>query len=634
MTLQLRQSNAREEVSGTVTLVLSTDFSDERARLAHNLPLTTSSLLSSSAGTVGQAVSPIGTLQTAGSAGPSSSGTVDNSATQNSTNPEIPDDSTLPPNWEKRVDKYGRTFYIDHNTQITTWIRPVTNTAETQRRQAMAQQRFLPEVTPVTNDDNGPLPFGWERRMAPNGKSYYVDHNTQTSTWVHPGKLHQGRIITPGTLEAYRRQTITQLGDLPIGWEMRVHTDNRVYFVDHNSHTTTWDDPRLPSSVDSDVPEYKRNFQQKLSYFRSRPELRISQGQAIIEVRREQVMADAYEQIMALSPEQLIKKLTIRFTGEAGLDYGGVAREFFLLLSHEMFSPAYCLFQYSTHNNYTLQISPQSGINPEHLQYFRFVGRVAGMAVFHQKFLDAFFVSSFYKQILGLTYSLEDIESIDAEVYKSLVWMQDNDVDGLVGNFVVTDERFGENVDIELKPGGADIEVTNENKAEYIELLTEWRCGKRVQEQMKAFNQGLFELIPRHLLQIFDDKELELLIGGMADIDIDDWYKYTDYRNYTTNDDQIKWFWKCVREAFDSEKRARLLQFATGTSRVPVNGFKDLQGSDGPRRFCIERIEGSDALPKSHTCFNRIDLPTYRDYDTFVKKLTTAIEETIGFATE
>ena len=145
---------------------------------------------------------------------------------------------------------------------------------------------------------------------------------------------------------------------------------------------------------------------------------------------------------------------------------------------------------------------------------------------------------------------------------------------------------------------------------------------------------GLFEVIPFRLFQIFDDRELELLIGGMSEIDIDDWYKYTDYKNYSHGDDQVRWFWKCVREEFDNEKRARLLQFATGTSRVPVNGFKDLQGSDGPRRFCLERIEGPDMLPKSHTCFNRIDLPNYPNYDTLVAKLTMAIEETIGFATE
>jgi E3 ubiquitin-protein ligase NEDD4 len=91
-----------------------------------------------------------------------------------------------------------------------------------------------------------------------------------------------------------------------------------------------------------------------------------------------------------------------------------------------------------------------------------------------------------------------------------------------------------------------------------------------------------------------------LLIGGIAEIDVDDWKKHTDYRGYTETDEVIQFFWKCVR-SWDSEQKSRLLQFTTGTSRIPVNGFKDLQGSDGPRRFTIEKSGEVNQLPKSHT---------------------------------
>ncbi|KAK6091080.1 NEDD4 E3 ubiquitin-protein ligase, partial [Batrachochytrium dendrobatidis] len=124
-----------------------------------------------------------------------------------------------------------------------------------------------------------------------------------------------------------------------------------------------------------------------------------------------------------------------------------------------------------------------------------------------------------------------------------------------------------------------------------------------------------------------------LLIGGIADIDVDDWKKHTDYRGYTEDDEVIQWFWKSV-QSWDSEKKARLLQFVTGTSRIPVNGFKDLQGSDGPRRFTIEKTGEIESLPKSHTCFNRLDLPPYRSQSAFNRKITLAIEETIGFLQE
>lgn len=124
-----------------------------------------------------------------------------------------------------------------------------------------------------------------------------------------------------------------------------------------------------------------------------------------------------------------------------------------------------------------------------------------------------------------------------------------------------------------------------------------------------------------------------MLFGGIADIDVDDWEKHTDYRSYTKDDPVIVNFWKMIR-SWDSEKKARLLQFVTGTSRIPVNGFKDLHGSDGPRRFTIEKTGEVDRLPKAHTCFNRLDLPPYKTYEAMNGKLSMAIEETMGFGNE
>lgn len=137
--------------------------------------------------------------------------------------------------------------------------------------------------------------------------------------------------------------------------------------------------------------------------------------------------------------------------------------------------------------------------------------------------------------------------------------------------------------------------------------MIEWRIQKRVEEQFNAFVTGFNELIPPDLVNVFDERELELLIGGIADIDVEDWKKHTDYRGYTESDEVIKNFWQVIR-SWDAEQKSRLLQFATGTSRIPVNGFKDLQGSDGPRRFTIEKSGGDTALPKSHTWYVAIRL--------------------------
>lgn len=113
----------------------------------------------------------------------------------------------------------------------------------------------------------------------------------------------------------------------------------------------------------------------------------------------------------------------VRFVGEEGLDYGGLAREWFFLLSHEMLNPNYCLFEYAASGNYTMSINPNSGVNPEHLSYFQFIGRVIGLAVFHNKFIDCGFALPFYKQMLGKPIVLDDLESMDPEFHKSMHWI-------------------------------------------------------------------------------------------------------------------------------------------------------------------------------------------------------------------
>ncbi|KAK3995772.1 hypothetical protein QBC44DRAFT_13292 [Cladorrhinum sp. PSN332] len=578
----------------------------------------------------------------------------------------------LPAGWERREDNLGRTYYVDHNTRTTSWTRPTGASGAAENRVAEAntqverqrhQNRTLPEDrtgansptlqaqaaatqqanaatmmhTGTTTQGSGELPPGWEQRWTPEGRPYFVDHNTRTTTWVDPRRqqyirMYGGQNNASGTIQ---QQPVSQLGPLPSGWEMRLTNTARVYFVDHNTKTTTWDDPRLPSSLDQNVPQYKRDFRRKLIYFRSQPAMRILSGQCHIKVRRSHIFEDSFAEISRQSATDLKKRLMIKFDGEDGLDYGGLSREFFFLLSHEMFNPFYCLFEYSAHDNYTLQINPHSGINPEHLNYFKFIGRVVGLAIFHRRFLDAFFIGALYKMMLGKSVVLADMEGVDADFHRSLQWILENDISDamLEQTFSTEDERFGVMCVEDLKPNGRNIEVTNENKKEYVDLMVKWRIEKRIADQFQAFKEGFHELIPQDLINVFDERELELLIGGIAEIDVDDWKKHTDYRGYTESDEVIKFFWETVR-SWDGEQKSRLLQFTTGTSRIPVNGFKDLQGSDGPRRFTIEKAGDITNLPKAHTCFNRLDLPPYKTLEMLQNKMTIAVEETMGFGQE
>lgn len=381
--------------------------------------------------------------------------------------------------------------------------------------------------------------------------------------------------------------------------------------------------------------QYERSFRWKLSQFRYLCQSNALPNHIKLSVYRTTLFEDSFHQLMRLPAYELRRRLYIIFRGEEGLDYGGVAREWFFLLSHEVLNPMYCLFEYANKNNYSLQINAASFVNPDHLHYFKFVGRFIAMALYHGKFIYSGFTMPFYKRMLSKKLIMKDIESIDPEYYNSLVWIRDNDIDEcqLELYFNATYELLGEAKECELKPGGADIRVTEENKAEYLELFCAWRMSRGIEEQTKAFLEGFNEVVPLEWLQYFDERELELMLCGMQEIDVDDWQRHTMYRHYTKSSKQIQWFWQFVR-SMDHEKRSRLLQFVCGSCRVPVGGFAELMGSNGAQRFCIEKVGKDSWLPRSHTCFNRLDLPPYKSYEQLAEKLTFAIEETEGFGQE
>ncbi|XP_035463772.2 E3 ubiquitin-protein ligase NEDD4-like isoform X11 [Scophthalmus maximus] len=473
------------------------------------------------------------------------------------------------------------------------------------------------------------LPPGWEMRIAPNGRPFFIDHNSRATTWEDP------RLKYPVHMRHKNSMEPGDLGPLPPGWEERIHSDGRTFYIDHNTKNTQWEDPRLQSpAITGPAVPYSREFKQKYDYFRKKLKKPADiPNRFEMKLHRNNIFEESYRRIMSLKrPDVLKARLWIEFESEKGLDYGGVAREWFFLLSKEMFNPYYGLFEYSATDNYTLQINPNSGLcNEDHLSYFKFIGRVAGMAVFHGKLLDGFFIRPFYKMMLGKQISLKDMESVDSEYYNSLKWILENDPTELDLRFCIDEDNFGQTYQVDLKPSGSDMVVTNDNKKEYIDLVIQWRFVNRVQKQMNAFLEGFTELILIDLIKIFDENELELLMCGLGDVDVNDWRQHTVYKNgYCPNHPVIQWFWKVVL-LMDAEKRIRLLQFVTGTSRVPMNGFAELYGSNGPQLFTIEQWGTPEKLPRAHTCFNRLDLPTYESFEDLREKLLMAVENAQGF---
>ncbi|XP_073921487.1 E3 ubiquitin-protein ligase HECW1 isoform X7 [Castor canadensis] len=384
---------------------------------------------------------------------------------------------------------------------------------------------------------------------------------------------------------------------------------------------------------------YRRDFEAKLRNFYRKLEAKgFGQGPGKIKliIRRDHLLEGTFNQVMAYSRKELQRnKLYITFVGEEGLDYSGPSREFFFLLSQELFNPYYGLFEYSANDTYTVQISPMSAFVENHLEWFRFSGRILGLALIHQYLLDAFFTRPFYKALLRLPCDLSDLEYLDEEFHQSLQWMKDNNITDILDlTFTVNEEVFGQVTERELKSGGANTQVTEKNKKEYIERMVKWRVERGVVQQTEALVRGFYEVVDSRLVSVFDARELELVIAGTAEIDLNDWRNNTEYRGgYHDGHLVIRWFWAAV-ERFNNEQRLRLLQFVTGTSSVPYEGFAALRGSNGLRRFCIEKWGKITSLPRAHTCFNRLDLPPYPSYSMLYEKLLTAVEETSTFGLE
>uniref|UniRef100_A0A7N6B306 E3 ubiquitin-protein ligase n=1 Tax=Anabas testudineus TaxID=64144 RepID=A0A7N6B306_ANATE len=495
--------------------------------------------------------------------------------------------------WEQRVDQNGRVYFVDHVEKRTTWERPDP-----------LPPGYKFAMYPMNNIN---FYFSWlhwtkllllcvsEKRTDSNGRVYFVHHTTRSTQWEDP-----------------RTQGLLNEKPLPEGWEMRFTVDGIAYFVDHNMRTTTYIDPRTGKSSLENGPQitYVRDFKAKVQYFRFWCQQLAMPQHIKINVSRKTLFEDSFQQIMSFNAQDLRRRLWIIFPGEEGLDYGGVAREWFFLLSHEVLNPMYCLFEYAGKDNYCLQINPASYINPDHLKYFKFIGRFIAMALFHGKFIDTGFSLPFYKRILNKPLALKDLESIDPEFYNSLIHVLGCYKEMLYSKIIMI---LGE--------------ITTH------ELVAEWRLSRGVEEQTQAFFEGFNEVLPQQYLQYFDAKELEVMLCGMQEIDLGDWQRNTIYRHYARNSKQIVWFWQFVKE-MDNEKRMRLLQFVTGTCRLPVGGFADLMGSNGPQKFCIEKVGKENWLPRSHTCFNRLDLPPYKSYEQLKEKLMFAIEETEGFGQE
>uniref|UniRef100_A0A7S2W8Q6 HECT-type E3 ubiquitin transferase n=1 Tax=Mucochytrium quahogii TaxID=96639 RepID=A0A7S2W8Q6_9STRA len=351
-------------------------------------------------------------------------------------------------------------------------------------------------------------------------------------------------------------------------------------------------------------------------------------------IRRGYEYADAFRQL-AECRENLKHRVQIEFVNsqglaEAGIDGGGVFKEFLMEFCKQAFDPEVGLWQVTVNNE--LYPNPDSGgLVPGHLVHFEFIGRLIGKAVYEGILVELNFADFFLNSVLGRRNHIHDLQSLDPEIYKNVLQLKSIPDPSILGlTFSVSQSSTTSSSEIDLIPSGGSIPVTKENFIMYISRLANFRLNEQTQSQARAFFSGFSDMIPRKWIQMFKARELQLLIAGSDEgYDIADMKTHCTYSGgYHPSQPYIESFWEVVSD-FDREHKALLLRFITSCSKPPLQGF----GALNPK-FCIHCVritKDEDRLPSASTCFNQLKLPMYSSKQVLKDKLLLAITSGAGF---
>ncbi|KAJ8675961.1 hypothetical protein QAD02_011747 [Eretmocerus hayati] len=349
-----------------------------------------------------------------------------------------------------------------------------------------------------------------------------------------------------------------------------------------------------------------------------------------VKVRRDHLIEDALVELEVVAmenPYDLKKQLVVEFEGEQGVDEGGVSKEFFQLVVEEIFNPDYGMFT-TQEDTQTMWFNPTSF---ESDAQFTLIGVVLGLAIYNNVILDVRFPMVLYRKLLGRKGSFADLADWNPTLYKTLMDMLDYQNDDMADTFMQTfkvgyKDVFGSPLYHDLKENGDEIYVCQENKREFVDLYADFLLNQSVERQFKAFRRG-FQMVTDEspLALLFRPEEIEQLVCGSKIFDFAELEAATEYEGgYTAESDTIRSFWQ-VAHSLPIESQRRLLQFTTGSDRVPVGGLSRL------KMVIARHGPDSDRLPIAHTCFNVLLLPDYSTKEKLQDRLLKAINYSKGF---
>lgn len=274
-----------------------------------------------------------------------------------------------------------------------------------------------------------------------------------------------------------------------------------------------------------DYPEMM-NFKIRTLYFREKMKQRINQqNELTITVKRSKVLSNSFKQLNGISTKEWLNNINVNFVGEEGLDAGGLTKEWFYLIVKELFEPERELFQ-STENKSYQPIHTDEN----HLELIKFAGKIIARSLIQGQCVNAHLTRSFIRQILHHKIKLNDLEDFDENIYKSLqmILNDEDNIEELDLNFTIDVEEKGEYKTISLKENGENISVTNANKHEYISLYANYHLRTSIKDEINAFCEGFESLIQPDEIRFFTASELDLLICGIPEIDVEDLRKFTE----------------------------------------------------------------------------------------------------------
>lgn len=359
-----------------------------------------------------------------------------------------------------------------------------------------------------------------------------------------------------------------------------------------------------------------------------------------VRIRRDYLYEDAFDNLsLENCPNLKTSRLVVEMINqhgldEAGIDGGGLLREFLNDLLETSFDPTRGFFILTSDGFLYPNPNVEYLVKNFEPHYF-FLGRILGKAI-QCKILSSLKFAMFFLQKILIIKSksmdtrldIDYLVSLDHEVYKNLLSLKDSErIEDLELNFALDSAEFGETKTTELKPGGTEIFVNDDNKIEYIHLVADYKLNKQINRQVIAFRNGLANVIDLELLRLFNFNEFQYLISGSDEkIDVRDWMNYTVYAGvYSSECSVIINFWKVV-ESFTDDQRRKLLKFVTSRSRTPLFGFKNLIPN-----FAIHSSGSEERLPTASTCMNLLKLPPIEDFELLKNKLICAIESDAGF---